>query len=158
MIHLIQKILKIPKDKTFIIKDYIKEVEVKKLWKTVPELELRLFLIMYNKLIKEKKENVLTPEKYKKIIAVLFRSLKICSCCEKIKPESVCACCKLVYYCNIECQKRDWKRHKLWCCKHNTEYTIHPFKKTGDVIKKLEIGTVVQILKNIINVCNKDKK
>lgn len=29
---------------------------------------------------------------------------------------SACSACKSVYYCSIQCQKKDWKEHKAACC------------------------------------------
>ena len=41
--------------------------------------------------------------------------MKSCIVCEK--PSSLkCAGCVSVNYCSRECQKSDWKRHKLDCC------------------------------------------
>ncbi len=44
--------------------------------------------------------------------------VKVCAepQCGKNNPEAkVCGVCKLVFYCNTICQKRDWKRHKVTC-------------------------------------------
>lgn len=38
---------------------------------------------------------------------------KFCDC--EVKNELKCSQCKSVFYCNIECQKRNWHLHKLEC-------------------------------------------
>jgi len=44
--------------------------------------------------------------------------LKRCSNCRDVKADVLkCGACKDVYYCNKECQKADWGRHKGMCCK-----------------------------------------
>jgi hypothetical protein len=41
-----------------------------------------------------------------------------CACCQdRLKPLLNCGACKKVKYCSKECQKEDWKRHKLVCKK-----------------------------------------
>jgi hypothetical protein len=47
-----------------------------------------------------------------------------------------CARCKLTYYCSRECQKRDWKIHKLMCT---------PFKETP-ILKQQNLNGDVQPL------------
>ena len=43
-------------------------------------------------------------------------SLKFCGFCEKENPKALtCSRCKLMCYCNAECQKTHWKVHKLIC-------------------------------------------
>ena len=39
-----------------------------------------------------------------------------CVVCEKI-TKHLCSICNLVYYCNKECQLKQWKIHKLTCNK-----------------------------------------
>ncbi|XP_071084689.1 uncharacterized protein [Haliotis cracherodii] len=40
----------------------------------------------------------------------------MCSFCEKKSPKlKACSKCHLTPYCSKECQRKDWKRHKLWC-------------------------------------------
>ena len=60
------------------------------------------------------------------IIALMLRHLKLCSYCRKLEERSKvpksramkkCGRCKLVFYCDRKCQKRDWKVHKLMCKK-----------------------------------------
>ena len=47
-----------------------------------------------------------------------------CDCCLRIaRGHSRCARCRDAYYCDRTCQKKDWKRHKLWCCR--TAEEIH---------------------------------
>eukprot|EP00978_Attheya_sp_CCMP212_P036323 scaffold163826_cov53-Attheya_sp.AAC.1 len=45
---------------------------------------------------------------------------KVCERCRKAGSRdelSACAQCKSVWYCGRECQKLDWKIHKMWCGK-----------------------------------------
>jgi hypothetical protein len=42
-------------------------------------------------------------------------NINFCKHCEKIGEVSLCSKCRLVGYCNRECQKKDWKKHKLMC-------------------------------------------
>eukprot|EP00550_Attheya_septentrionalis_P003283 CAMPEP_0198289778 /NCGR_PEP_ID=MMETSP1449-20131203/7855_1 /TAXON_ID=420275 /ORGANISM="Attheya septentrionalis, Strain CCMP2084" /LENGTH=440 /DNA_ID=CAMNT_0043988165 /DNA_START=110 /DNA_END=1432 /DNA_ORIENTATION=- len=45
---------------------------------------------------------------------------KVCERCRKAGSRdelSACAQCKSVWYCGRECQKSDWKIHKVWCGK-----------------------------------------
>lgn len=44
--------------------------------------------------------------------------LKQCGNCEQLSKDALkCGACKRMYYCNKECQKADWARHKGMCCK-----------------------------------------
>lgn len=38
----------------------------------------------------------------------------LCNLCQK-PAEKKCARCQLVYYCSVDCQKQDWKSHKMGC-------------------------------------------
>ena len=42
---------------------------------------------------------------------------KICFGCGKLSNSKIkiCSGCNKIYYCNRECQKRDWKNHKAIC-------------------------------------------
>lgn len=52
----------------------------------------------------------------------LNRGACSCEACRRIAVQMVrCGRCKLVYYCGRECQKRDWKQHKVWCGKTKDE-------------------------------------
>ena len=46
---------------------------------------------------------------------------KVCATCGSNNPELFkCTRCKQSYYCNVDCQKKDWPKHKLTCSKAAT--------------------------------------
>jgi hypothetical protein len=51
------------------------------------------------------------------------RKFAVCYSCLKRDEEHVfsqCSVCHKATYCNKECQKNGWKKHKLYCNKTNT--------------------------------------
>ncbi|KAG7366501.1 MYND finger domain containing protein [Nitzschia inconspicua] len=66
---------------------------------------------------------------------------KKCNVCDKGASKK-CSRCSNVWYCSVECQKHDWKKHKPVC---NSEYKMHQYelhKKAFDaVIKKYNLQT-----------------
>ena len=58
-----------------------------------------------------------------------------CSYCHETTEVKHCAACKLVYYCDISCQKRDWKYHKYYCRILNTVLT-----KASEENREDEVG------------------
>ena len=50
--------------------------------------------------------------KYKRVDRTTF-----CMGCKKIYETVLdrCSRCKMVHYCDVECQKKDWKSHKVKC-------------------------------------------
>ena len=47
---------------------------------------------------------------------------KVCGSCDKKGPDLLkCSVCKSAWYCDVQCQKKDWKRHKQCCRKFGTE-------------------------------------
>lgn len=55
------------------------------------------------------------------------RVIKLCSHCMALENRfariySRCKNCKTVYYCNKDCQKLDWPRHKPFCLKGGEGY------------------------------------
>mgnify|MGYP003691380387 CR=1 FL=1 len=51
-------------------------------------------------------------------------STKSCNTCQSVNEDLLrCSKCKMVFYCNQQCQKEDWKFHKLLCGKsQNPEF------------------------------------
>ena len=43
---------------------------------------------------------------------------KQCGSCNNPNSKLKCSKCKLIYYCNRECQVKHWKEHKLICKKN----------------------------------------
>jgi len=42
---------------------------------------------------------------------------KVCASCQGVSGKLLtCSVCEVTHYCNRECQKKDWKRHKTECC------------------------------------------
>ena len=48
---------------------------------------------------------------------VRSHSQRLCGSCGRSNAEKRCSRCKLVYYCSLECQRGDWKKHKGGCNK-----------------------------------------
>lgn len=64
------------------------------------------------------------------------RGRRACMWCRELSQDLMsCSLCEVAHYCNRSCQKKDWKRHKKWCC------------KTRDEVKELliEEGGMVQM-------------
>lgn len=57
-----------------------------------------------------------TPYNYQSVKTqshtIMSNSDHVCGYCQKNKSHLRCGRCGLVYYCNINCQKKHWKRHK----------------------------------------------
>lgn len=45
----------------------------------------------------------------------IFVSVKKCMNCYTLEPKYHCSKCEVTYYCNSNCQRSDWKRHKEFC-------------------------------------------
>lgn len=46
-----------------------------------------------------------------------------CKFCSKLDENmQICSACKLVHYCSVNCQRSDWKSHKIGCFKLNQIY------------------------------------
>lgn len=58
-----------------------------------------------------------------------------CNNCSKENAKLRCSKCKLVYYCSNECQKQDWKKHKL-ICNNNPENENNLTKRMAGFISK----------------------
>jgi hypothetical protein len=49
------------------------------------------------------------------------QEIKSCKSCAVSDKELLrCTRCKEVYYCGVDCQKKDWPNHKLNCSKVST--------------------------------------
>lgn len=83
---------------------------------------------------------------------------KCCQVCGKTgagpngdKPLKKCSKCQQVFYCSVECQKKDWPTHKLVCkvdpedfiMKHFNEKTLQI--EMFEVIKKLGDGNFTEV-------------
>ena len=47
-----------------------------------------------------------------------------CCVCQAPKARHRCGKCGGPYYCSVECQERDWPRHKIWECQYNIEHDM----------------------------------
>eukprot|EP01084_Bolivina_argentea_P157434 274357_1 len=54
-------------------------------------------------------------------------SINICATCQK-PASSLCSGCKKVYYCNQQCQRKDWGHHKKICKTLNNKSTTKTTK------------------------------
>ena len=43
---------------------------------------------------------------------------------DDVKPLLKCSKCKSVFYCSVECQKKDYKNHKAWCYDRGTVLNV----------------------------------
>ena len=43
---------------------------------------------------------------------MLVRVTRECRCCDRTDHLKVCKGCLSMYYCSVECQRSDWRRHK----------------------------------------------
>jgi hypothetical protein len=61
--------------------------------------------------------------------------MSICGYCGYAtkKTLSKCSKCKLIHYCNKDCQKNDWSRHKKECCKIKSPTTRFKLPQSGDI-------------------------
>lgn len=62
--------------------------------------------------------------------------------CEKTNPSSRCSKCRMVYYCNRDCQKADWKRHKIDC--HAVDEMRKKCTGVGDLSQIKEITGIAE--------------
>ena len=65
---------------------------------------------------------------------------RMCMWCRNIALDLVrCSQCEVAFYCNRNCQKQDWKRHKKWCSKTREEVKERLIKEGG--MEELSDGT-----------------
>lgn len=87
--------------------------------RTNSKLKLALINDIYNdkekwkKYYNENKDKM--NESYIKYYEYLLNSNKFCFKCGKYEKLLKCGKCKKAYYCNKECQKLDYKYHKIYC-------------------------------------------
>eukprot|EP01084_Bolivina_argentea_P006060 11455_1 len=75
------------------------------------------------------------------------REKRTCVYCLKTGTNSRCSGCKLVFYCDIICQKSHWKKHKKVCNKSNI---IFECQKSWDESKYLDrMNTILDMIYNM---------
>jgi hypothetical protein len=55
--------------------------------------------------------------------------LRYCATCSAVDAPNQCGKCRLVNYCNRECQKKDWTKHKTYCSETRSRSSIPVIKK-----------------------------
>ena len=94
------------------------------------------------------KANVSGPPSEASNVDGLCKIAKSCNVCGK-ECAKHCSRCRLVFYCSVNCQHQDWKRHKKEC-------KIVPKKKEdiGPTLASLPDDLLVQIGKWVAKICN----
>jgi len=66
-----------------------------------------------------------------------------CDSCSQANPRMLCSHCHLAHYCSRECQRKDWKEHKLACSQIDRirlgptgNRTYVPFEEANEDIRK----------------------
>ena len=79
---------------------------------------------------------------------------KVCSSCGKKGPDLLkCSVCKSVWYCNVQCQKKDWKSHKQCCGKSGEAENGHD---TGEgQSSSLTLSTTEDLVSKVCSCCGK---
>lgn len=62
--------------------------------------------------IRKRSKKCIQPDLFR---AVLLNFIDSCNYCGKTCKGLRCSRCKLPIYCNRECQKKDWEKHKIFC-------------------------------------------
>jgi hypothetical protein len=81
------------------------------------------------------------------------RSKKICANCKK-EGSLICSKCRIVYYCDIKCQKSNWNFHKLICASSLSKVEKKKHKSNGKEWKmklKNNKGSIESFIKNELN-------
>jgi hypothetical protein len=72
-----------------------------------------------------------------------------CNCCHKadVAKMQFCGKCKMAAYCNVECQRNDWKRHKAEDCERlgtTREFTKSPLMLAAGMGRLAEVQRLVE--------------
>ena len=113
----------------YILKDelFSEDIEVKlELYKEIVLMAQRLFMFF-----DKEKKHIYNPTRvkdqmyfvkngfYNSVFVKKNPKLKSCNSCGKIGNLLKCSRCNNSYYCNRNCQKKDYKEHKKLCVKNN---------------------------------------
>lgn len=58
-------------------------------------------------------------------------------CCKKLRLH-ICTACRNEGYCDIDCQRKDWKIHKILCIFMKNDKKLLPFTEVDAVVSKLQ--------------------
>eukprot|EP01084_Bolivina_argentea_P124418 220473_1 len=84
---------------------------------------------------KQKQSDTISSKKHDQCLHNADRSRE-CANCTKTDVLRRCSGCKLVYYCNVECQSTHWKVHKKWCNLHRSENTHQRNRSHFDTVDR----------------------
>jgi ankyrin repeat protein len=72
-------------------------------------------------------EEVASSHLSREILVKLENMARACDCCHQAGAGTMqyCGKCRNVAYCNAECQRSDWQRHKVECSNMNARRQIH---------------------------------
>lgn len=62
--------------------------------------------------------------------------INYCDFCGTRDVTNKCSACKLVYYCDLPCQRADWKKHKKFCLKQDPNRSL-PYNRNVSILSSI---------------------